>query len=243
MATLSLDSRQIHHVKFHVDIYGAVLAVAFTAAGIVCIQHGDWTAIPALLCLAAALLHDTMEDTGVAMTPETELEFRSVGTTLLVTPNINSDRTVTLRLLQENSSINAGGASIPVVLATGAVQNVSVDVVSSRSVSGTFVAKDDKMVAIGGLIEEQDSDVRSQVPVLGNIPVLGLLFRRQTTEKTRHELVILIRPHVISTPADGEAISQDLLRNLSLHPALPDARGGLHLFSESDVGTDRTKLK
>ena len=56
MATLSLDSRQIHHVKFHFDIYGAVLAVAFAAAVIVCIQHGDWTAIPALLCLAAMAL-------------------------------------------------------------------------------------------------------------------------------------------------------------------------------------------
>ena len=56
MATLSLDSRQIHHVKFNVDIYGAVLAVAFAVAVIVCIQHGDWTAIPALLCLAAMAL-------------------------------------------------------------------------------------------------------------------------------------------------------------------------------------------
>lgn len=53
-ATLSLDSRQIHHVKFHVDIYGAVLAVAFTAAGIVLTVI--WTAIPALLCLAAMAL-------------------------------------------------------------------------------------------------------------------------------------------------------------------------------------------
>ena len=56
MTTLSLNSRQIHHVRFHLDIYGAVLAVAFAVAVIVCIQHGDWTAIPALLSLAAMAL-------------------------------------------------------------------------------------------------------------------------------------------------------------------------------------------
>lgn len=162
-----------------------------------------------------------LTDNNAATTPNTQIEFRSVGTTLLITPNINSDRTVTLRLLQENSAINRNAASIPVVTSSGpggsatGVTNVSVDTVASRSVSGTFAAADGKAVIVGGLIEDQDEDQRAGVPVLSRVPVLGLLFRRQDTKKGKSEMIIIIRPHILSTPADGEKISQDLLHDLS----------------------------
>ncbi|MHA3771330.1 type II secretion system protein GspD [Verrucomicrobiota bacterium sgz303538] len=158
-------------------------------------------------------------DNNVATTPNTTTEFRAVGNTLFITPNINSDRTVTIRLVQENSFINPGAASIPVVTnggtAAGAVQNVKVDVVATRSISGTFVAKDGMAVAAGGLIEDVDNDRRAQVPLLGDIPGLGVLFRRQNKEKSRRELVIILRPHVMSTPADGERISREVLEGLA----------------------------
>lgn len=160
-------------------------------------------------------------DNNVATTPNTQAEFRNVGNTLLITPNINSDRTVTLRLVQENSSISPNKATIPVVTNSGGnsssttVQNVPVDVVATRSISGTFVAKDGMAVVAGGLIEDVDSDRRAQVPLLGDIPGLGVLFRRQSKEKSRRELVIIIRPYVMSTPADGERISKNLLHRLA----------------------------
>lgn len=158
-------------------------------------------------------------ENNVATTPNTTIEFRPVGNTLLITPNINSDRTVTLRLLQENSSINQGGATIPIISSnrngSSSVENVPIDVLASRSVSGTFVAKDDQSVAIGGLIEDSASDKRAQVPVIGRIPVLGFFFRRTEKEKSRKELVVMIRPHIISTPADAEKISRTVLKGLS----------------------------
>ncbi len=165
--------------------------------------------------------------TSSAINPNTDFDYVPVGTTLLITPNINSDRTVTLRMLQENSTINAGGATVPIVVASSnqtSVQNVPVDVVASRSVSGTFVAKDNMAVAVGGLIEESVSNEREQVPVLGRIPVLGALFRRTVTSKSRQELIVMVRPHIINTPSEGEAISRDLLKDLSIHPAAPDAK-------------------
>lgn len=162
-------------------------------------------------------------DGASATTPDTTLEFRPVGTTLLLTPNINSDRTVTLRLLQENSDIVRNGATIPIVHKEN-VQMVPVDVVRSRTISGTFVARDGMAVAAGGIIEESTSDIRSQVPVLGSIPLLGTLFRREVRATRRSELVILIRPHVISTPSDGEAISRKLLQELSVDPVFRQGR-------------------
>lgn len=179
-------------------------------------------------------------DNNVATTPNTQTEFRNVGNTLLITPNINADRTVTLRLVQENSFISPNGARIPVITTgddddddnngilpgngnnngngrekeTG-VRQVPIDVVGTRSVSGTFVAKDGMAVAIGGLIEEVDSDRREGVPLLSDIPGLGILFRRQSKEKSRRELVIILRPYVMSTAADSERITRDMLDRLA----------------------------
>lgn len=162
-----------------------------------------------------------LTDNNAATTPNTQIEFRSIGTTLLITPNINSDRTVTLRLLQENSAINKNAATIPVVTSQGlngaatGVTNVPVDTVASRSVSGTFAAADGKAVVVGGLIEDEDKNAQERVPVLGRIPVLGVLFRRQDKNKGKSEMIVIIRPHILSTPADGEKISKGLLQELS----------------------------
>lgn len=152
----------------------------------------------------------------VASTAQTTLQ--QVGTTLLITPNINVDRTVTLRILQENSSVNRNGAQIPVVDNLGNVQQVNVDTVSQQNVTGTIVAKDGNMIAIGGLIKETVRDVKSQVPVLGNIPGLGFFFKRQLQVREKTELVILIRPFVLTTPGEACGASKALVESISIHP-------------------------
>ena len=163
--------------------------------------------------------------------PQTEIEFQSVGTLLLITPNINADRTVTLRLLQENSEIVEGGATIPIYSAAdgGLVQNVPVDVVSSRSVTGTFVAKDEMAMAVGGLIKETESDRQRRVPVLGGIPLIGWLFRSTERVKERTELIVLVKPHVISTPGESGAASRRVLDGAAAHAAR-DGRPSLDLL-------------
>lgn len=172
---------------------------------------------------------------GTIVTPgTTDIEFRPVGTTLLITPSINADRTVTLRVLQETSSIAPEAADVLVPSAQGFTQE-QVDVVQTRTVSGTVVAQDGLAIALGGLIEEQTSDRRQMIPGLGRLPLLGVLFRRQVTEESRSELVIMIRPYVLNTPAESEQISRELLEELSIHPSAPEGRGTLELFDRSDV--------
>jgi general secretion pathway protein D len=162
--------------------------------------------------------------TTLPSTPVTEL--RDVGTDLLLTANINADRTVTLRLLQETSAVNRDGARILVPEGTS-FANVTVDTVRTQSASGTIVAADGQMIAFGGLIEEGVSSSVEQLPFLGDIPLLGLLFRREGAGATRTELVILVRPYVLNTPAEGESISRDLLDDLSVHP---------YEYGEADLG-------
>ncbi len=158
--------------------------------------------------------------TGVAGAPQTTLQ--NIGTTLLVTPNINADRTVTLRLQQEQSSIS-GNAIIPVVSADGAsVNQVLVDTVQRQALTGTFVAQDGLVIAIGGLIEEGVTDTRQEIPVLGRIPYAGILFRSQGTRRFRRETVILMRPFVLSTTVESNEASRKLVETLSIHPTVTD---------------------
>lgn len=172
----------------------------------------------------------------IPASPVTELE--NVGTNLLITANINADRTVTMRLLQENSEVKENGARILVQSGTGYTQE-SVDTVASQSASGTVVAKDGMLLAFGGLIEEGEKDQRDQFPILGDLPLIGFLFRREDSQIARQELIVLIRPYVLSTPVEGSNISRNLLESLSVHPYKPGE--GFYKSNNDDWGVFRDK--
>ena len=163
----------------------------------------------------------------------TSVEFRPVGTSLYITPNINADRTVTLRILQEISDADTQ-RDVLVPTNTGFAPE-AVNVVTSRTVSGTVVGKDSLTVAIGGLIRENVTDSRAEVPILGKLPVIGILFRQQSSVRHRDELVILIRPYVFSTPAESAATSAELLQDLSIHPKRCDPSGTMNTFLPHEV--------
>ena len=169
----------------------------------------------------------------IAGTPITEL--RDIGQSLLITPSINADRTVTLRVVQENAQRVVDGGKIPVLGLTNSTQEFVVDTVTRSTVSGTVVAKDGLAVVMGGLIEDEISDQRQKVPGLGKLPVLGFFFRKQNTSRIRRELVVMIRPYVFNTPTESAAMSQDLLQQLSVHPSALNGEATLSTFSPNDV--------
>jgi len=164
----------------------------------------------------------------------TDIEFVPVGTALLITPSINADRTVTLRVLQENSTINTQGATILIPNGNGYEQQ-QVDIVQSRKVSGTFVAKDRLPVAVGGLIGEKIQNNNTGVPGLSSIPWVGQLFRRDSKSRSRSEMVVIIRPYILNTPAEAERVSRELMRQLSIHPLASELRGTLDAYGTNDV--------
>ena len=162
--------------------------------------------------------------TTVTSTPITILQ--DIGTSMLITPNINADRSVTLRILLESSSVVPGGGTIPVPNADGTVTQVPVDTVQQQTATATVVAQDGLAIALGGLIQESVSSNRQQVPILGKLPYLGFLFRNQADDRTRTELVIMIRPYVLTTPCDAAAVSRTTLENVSIHPNVPQGGFG-----------------
>ncbi len=153
--------------------------------------------------------------TTTVTTPDTVVE--EIGTSLVLIPKINADRTVTLVINQENSTVNEDGAVIPVSGTGGGITEFPVDTVDTASVSGIVVAKDGYTVAIGGLIRETVSRSQTKVPLLGDLPVVGRVFRREFDQDLKTELVLLITPHVITTPVEGENKSLQRVDDLSSH--------------------------
>ncbi len=149
---------------------------------------------------------------------EPQTEIRDIGNTVEILPRINEDKTVTLTITQDSSSVATGAATIPVAGGSGNVQGFNVDTVNTARIQGTIIATNNLTIAIGGLIRQRLNENRQKIPVLGDLPLLGTLFRRDVKENTKTELVLLITPRVMSTPAEGRAITQRRLDELSNHP-------------------------
>ncbi|MEO0795718.1 MAG: hypothetical protein AAFX93_11170 [Verrucomicrobiota bacterium] len=160
---------------------------------------------------------------------------QDVGSTLLITPNINDDDTVELRLLQEESQIVRNGANILVPDGDGTFDERAIDIVAAQTVSGTFIAANNRTFAIGGLIQESIEDERSQIPVLGDLPLIGRAFRNQATTRTRNEIILLITPSIIENPSHGETLAQDYVDRHSLYPDTDIKGGNLGVFNEDEV--------
>jgi len=164
---------------------------------------------------SAVVISEGGQTSGGELTPE--LEDQSIGMNLLITPRIHADRSVTLRVLQEDTdfgqtrAINYGGEAA-----------VEVQDIQHRSVVSTIVAYDGNWVIIGGLLREGVSEKESGIPVLKDIPLLGRAFKSTGKSRTRSELVIMIRPMVLVAPGDDVEASRALLNRVSQHPAFKD---------------------
>ncbi len=177
--------------------------------------------------------------TGAAFTviqPTTEI--RNIGTTISITPKINADRTVMLDIVQDSSSVLPNSASIPVPKPDGGVDSFFIDSVNTANIKGTIVAMNGLTVAIGGLIRTEVTDVIRKVPILGSIPLLGLLFQRKVEERRKTELILLITPRVLMTPAEGQAITEERLRELSRHPYQEKGDAALDEYFEKEQPED-----
>jgi general secretion pathway protein D len=116
-----------------------------------------------------------------------------VGTQLTIIPTINEDGYVSFRILQEVSQLTQQ----TVEAALGA------QIISTREAETSALVADGETVVIGGLIDTGSEVVESGVPLLKDIPLLGYLFKSQTTRKFRTELAIFVTPYVVFSDEDA----------------------------------------
>ena len=140
-----------------------------------------------------------------ASSPFQTIERKDVGLTLRVTPQVTEGGTVKLKVFQEVSS----------VVTANNVRSADL-ITNKRSVENTVLADDGQIIVIGGLIQDDTKNNESKVPILGDIPYLGNLFKYQTRNRDKTNLMIFLRPYVLR---DGKAANQltgeryDYIRN------------------------------
>jgi type II secretory pathway component GspD/PulD (secretin) len=126
------------------------------------------------------------------------VEYKKVALQLEVVPLINSEKEVSLDILQKldslGNNVNIGGNLIPTI--------------NTRYVRTNVAAPNGSTIVLGGLIEDMKNTGYTGIPILSRIPYVGALFRSTTSDKTRQELIILMRPEVTLTKLDAYRLRQ-----------------------------------
>ncbi len=126
------------------------------------------------------------------------VERKTVGTKLTVTPQINEGDSVLMEIAQEVSSVADSSSSSSADL--GATFN-------TRTVQNAVLVKSGETVVLGGLLDDATQETVYKVPLLGDIPLLGYLFRSNSTQKSKRNLMVFIRPTILRDPATYSGIS------------------------------------
>ncbi len=143
------------------------------------------------------------DTTATAATPSIlrNIVYRSTGVILKVKPTINTEGLLTLDISQEVSVPGASGiGDSPIILI--------------RRINTSVVIAHGQTIALGGLIKENSGVSESKVPLLGDIPILGNLFKTTSTTKTKTELIVLVTPTILVTADDASRITDAMKKEL-----------------------------
>jgi general secretion pathway protein D len=158
--------------------------------------------------------------------PFQTIERQDIGVQLRVTPQINEGDAITLKIDQEVSDIAASSE--------GAVDIVT----TKRAITTTVYLEDGELLVLGGLISDRLIDIEQKVPFLGDLPLIGALFRSSSVEKGKQNLMVFIRATIIKDPKKARALSArkyNFLRDLQLEHSGDDQLGpALVPFDEID---------
>jgi general secretion pathway protein D len=162
--------------------------------------------------------YTTTGDTGSINNPFQTIQRQDVGLSLRVTPQVNEGNKIKLAIEQEVSSIASSAAS-------------AADLITNKRLLRTAVTVEDgQILVLGGLIEDSFRDRQEKVPLLGDIPLLGRLFRYDTTQKVKQNLMVFIHPAIIKDSIQaGEYTNRkyDYLRARQLEAGIGQ-RGLIH---------------
>ena len=152
-----------------------------------------------------------------AQNPFQTIERENVGITLTVTPHINDGDSVVLDIMQEVSSLS--GLS---VAASDLITN-------ERKIQTKVLAQDGQVVVLGGLIKDEVQDAQQKVPLLGDIPYLGRLFRSDAERVVKQNLMVFIRTTIIRDSEQLAGASAEKYRYIRDQQALRQEKGLLYL--------------
>ena len=142
--------------------------------------------------------------------------LKDTGVILSVTPRVNDSGRVVLDVEQEVSNVTKTTSS-----------GIDSPTIQQRRIRTTITVKDGEVLALGGLIQQRDGVTKTQVPILGNLPVVGAAFRTKDDTIDRTELVIFIRPQVVRDDSEARNVTEEFRSRIALEP-LQATRGDRH---------------
>ena len=128
-----------------------------------------------------------------------QVQMRDTGVILKVTPRVNDGGRVSLDIEQEVSDVTQTKTS-----------GIDSPTIQQRKIKTSVAVDNGSTIALGGLIRDRVTDGATKIPLLGDIPGLGELFRTNTKRNERTELVVLITPRVVSGTGDAEMVTREL---------------------------------
>jgi pilus assembly protein CpaC len=138
----------------------------------------------------------TTTSTGGATAPVVTVQFKPFGVQLTFTPTITPNGTIDLKVAPEVSSLDFTNAVT--------LQGFLIPALAQKKADTEVVLKDGESFVIAGLIDNQVTQTMDKVPWIGDIPILGQLFKSRTTNKTSSELLVVITPHLTQPLAPGD---------------------------------------
>jgi hypothetical protein len=122
--------------------------------------------------------------------------YRDIGVSLQVTPKINADGSVVMRVIPEVSSISPTSVDLG--------NGVTATAFNVQTVETTVIAQDGETVVLGGLITKRDEKNENKIPWFGDLPGVGALFRFRNEIKEKRELLVILTPHIVRSPSDAD---------------------------------------
>ncbi len=156
--------------------------------------------------------------------PYNTYQEKQVGLTLKVIPQITGAHSVRLIIDQENSS----------VINDAQTNQSGNKPTTEEKINTQVMVQDGQVLVLGGLISAQDNKVLSKVPVLGDIPILGHLFQNHSTQETKKDLMIFLRPVIVNNTKQADQITNskyDFMRDV----AILNAKGHGHYIASATL--------
>jgi len=135
-------------------------------------------------------------------------EYQNVGVQLEVTPRINPEGIVKMDVAPTISSLSSSTVAVS--------KDFNAQVINNRSASTSVSVQDGQTVVIGGLISTEDDERVTKIPLLGDIPYIGQVFRKTKKKRVRSELLVILTPHVINEPGEAEKFSRENIDSSSI---------------------------
>ena len=166
-----------------------------------------------------------------------DVQMKKIGTKVEVTPHINEKKFVVMEIKQ---SLEEPGIDQSIPGQTGVEKWGTMD---ASEITGNVAVRSGETIVLGGLVSNTKQNTESKVPILGDIPILGMLFKSTNNKLNRSETVVFITPYVLNTPEEIEAEATRIRNTVNTEGMWPKGWSNSKLAEDKNTGYAARRLE